>query len=71
MANMSYCRFQNTLLDLQACFDHIGDNDLSPEERQARRQLVDLCRVIYEETESQEQAIDKAYFESIGNSEHQ
>ena len=29
MSNMSYCRFQNTVQDLQDCYDNIDDSDLS------------------------------------------
>ena len=43
MANMSYCRFQNTLADLRDCYFHLFD-DLSPEEELARDRLVELCR---------------------------
>lgn len=46
MANMSYCRFQNTVVDLQDCFDHIDDEDLSKEENRARTHLVTVCRQI-------------------------
>ena len=49
MANMSYCRFQNTLKDLVDCQDAIeaGETiDLSPEERSAMNQLVIVCREI-------------------------
>jgi len=49
MPNMSYCRFQNTLLDLYDCADYITDNTLSKEEEKAREKLVDLCRSIVEE----------------------
>ena len=50
MANMSYCRFENTLDDLQDCFEHFDDRDddgepvrLSSErEARARRRLLDL-----------------------------
>ena len=45
MANMSYCRFQNTLADLRDCYATLFD-DLSPEEDRVRQQLVDLCRRI-------------------------
>lgn len=48
MTNMGYCRFRNTLLDLQDCFDHIWD-DLSENEDIARAQLVALCREIADE----------------------
>ena len=40
MANMSYCRFENTLTDLQDCYEHMEDDDLSESEIKARRQLI-------------------------------
>lgn len=48
MSNMSYCRFQNTLADLQDCFDAIYDLDgdlsmLSTAEKRAAMELIDLC----------------------------
>lgn len=49
MPNMSYCRFQNTLTDLQDCADVIGDvDDLSEEEASAREGLIRTCRQIVE-----------------------
>ncbi len=45
MANMSYCRFANTLPDLMDCNDHLWD-DLSEEEERARKQLIQLCKEI-------------------------
>ena len=44
MANMSYCRFENTLTDLQDCYEHMEDDDLSESETKARRQLIIECR---------------------------
>ena len=41
MGNMSYCRFQNTLGDLEDCFDHLLDKDLSLEEMDARKELIE------------------------------
>lgn len=44
MANMSYCRFQNTLDDLRDCHDAMYDiSDLSNEEREAFEKMVKLC----------------------------
>jgi len=43
MSNMGYCRFQNTVSDLRDCEDHLGDPDLSDEEAEACRQLIQLC----------------------------
>ena len=45
MANMSYCRFENTYRALQDCYYNI-DNDLSESEHMFRNQLVDLCKAI-------------------------
>lgn len=42
MSNMSYCRFENTLSDLEDCLDHIED-DLGSEEFQAREELIKVC----------------------------
>ena len=40
---MSYCRFQNTNTDLEDCMENIDDNDLSEEEAQARKELIENC----------------------------
>ena len=47
MANMSYCRFQNTLQDLRDCYNAlIDDQELSDEELRAKNKLVELCQDI-------------------------
>lgn len=49
MSNMSYCRFQNTLIDLRDCRDALDDNDpLSEHEYRAAVRLVELCKDIVE-----------------------
>ena len=45
MTNMSYCRFENTLLNLTDCYDHL-DDDLSPEEEEAKKKLITICCLI-------------------------
>lgn len=45
MANMGYCRFENTLSDLQDCLEHMQDK-LSGKEARARRELLALCQEI-------------------------
>ena len=51
MGNMSYCRFTNTLEDLQDCRDALDDGaaddaELNPSERRAMERLVRLCESI-------------------------
>ena len=50
MANMSYCRFENTLNDLADCWEHIND-ELEGSEKKARDRLIEVCRSISEEAE--------------------
>ena len=50
MANMSYCRFENTFRDLEDC--SINLNNVSSEsEKRYREKLVELCKEIIEEYE--------------------
>jgi hypothetical protein len=50
MANMSYCRFENTFRDLEDC--SINLNNVSSEsEKRYREKLVELCKEIVEEYE--------------------
>lgn len=52
--NMSYCRFQNTLTDLEDCFDAMcgvdeyyqSKADVSEEEIRALERIIELCRDI-------------------------
>lgn len=46
MGNMGYCRFENTLSDLQDCYDHM-DEKLGPEEATARLSIIKLCDEIH------------------------
>jgi len=45
---MSYCRFQNTYRDLVDCYTNMED-DLSSREKEARADLIALCKQIAEE----------------------
>jgi len=49
MPNMSYCRFENTLADLLDCQAALLDDDLSDDEKKARRRLIRVCREIADE----------------------
>ena len=43
MANMDYCRFENTLPDLRDCYDHLDEVDLSETEQKDRRRIIKIC----------------------------
>ena len=44
MPNMSYCRFENTCLDLQDCWENMGEKEnLSESEKKARKRIIDMC----------------------------
>jgi hypothetical protein len=46
MANMSYCRFENTYRDLQDCVNALsanGANDLSERELRYAKMMMQLC----------------------------
>ena len=51
MANMSYCRFENTLKDLRDCARALdaGDEPETESERRAKRSLIKLCGRIAED----------------------
>lgn len=59
MANMSYCRFNNTLSDLEDCKDALENQDISSlaEKRKAKR-LLEVCREIADN-------FDEDYIDSI------
>ena len=67
MANMSYCRFQNTLLAMRECFNALRDEGIagieSSDEREAAEALVKLAQKFideYNSNESDEGEIDLA-----------
>ena len=52
MSNPTYCRFENTLVDLKDCYNALCDlsgGDLEPSEEDAKEQLLKLCAKIDEE----------------------
>lgn len=55
MANMSYCRFRNTLEDLKDCIDSINDPSDCEEEEAARKKLIATCRRIAAEAEAEDE----------------
>lgn len=64
MANMGYCRFQNTSNDLRDCKDAIAGSDLaemSNREEFAFTELILLCREIAEQFEDYSEDEIKQY----------
>jgi hypothetical protein len=53
MSNMSYCRFTNTVEDLQDCEDNLFD-EVSPEEHKKRMVLIKICKRIAESFEGED-----------------
>jgi hypothetical protein len=49
MANLNYCRFENTYNDLYDVYDHLFDDELSESEDKYRKRLIKLCREISDE----------------------
>jgi len=53
MGNMAYCRFKNTLSDLEDCYEDMefgkDFSELSLTEQEARNELVALCKKIAEQ----------------------
>lgn len=46
MSNMSYCRWGNTLSDLEDCVESWDDGVASKEEARARKRLVELAEEV-------------------------
>lgn len=42
MANMSYCRFENTASDLQDCYDNMDSDEFSEREAKSRKRIIQL-----------------------------
>ncbi len=52
MSNMGYCRFQNTLPDLQDCYDHMDNldhEDFASDEARARSKIIKLAKRIIDD----------------------
>ena len=63
MANMSYCRFENTARDLRDCVYAIENgehtDDLSSYEKDGLEELLDLCEQLFHMKDEIEEAISK------------
>jgi hypothetical protein len=76
MANMSYCRFHNTLSDLYDCQNALEDyidNDenviTSDDERHCAKRLIELCREIADHFEESDIDRQKEMFNQEDDNE--
>ena len=73
MANMQYCRFENTSNDLRDCVRAMeevytmGELDLSASERDAMQYMKSLCKQFLEEAERLEYASEEIEVDSWDN----
>jgi ppGpp synthetase/RelA/SpoT-type nucleotidyltranferase len=51
MANMSYCRFENTYHDLVDCFDNIWSEAENERDERYRRRMIELLKERIDEIE--------------------
>ena len=69
MSNMSYCRFQNTLYDLQDCVNAIemGEStgeDISSSELSALMEMRDLCDYFVENLSEEINEIYETFYKN-------
>jgi len=68
MANMSYCRFENTFRDLLDCYNNLDESVNSKTEQNFRERLIGLCKDIvdeYGDVEFNDDEDDEEYDERI------
>lgn len=58
MANMSYCRFENTYRDLMDCYNNINE-ELSDREHKYREMLIKICQNMIDEYDPECQPEDE------------
>jgi len=51
MANMSYCRFENTFNDLIDCFDNIWEEAENERDERSRKRMIQFLKERIEEIE--------------------
>ena len=49
MGNMSYCRFENTMIDLKDCLRHIDCEAENRFDEQARQEMLAMFKEIFED----------------------
>lgn len=65
MSNMSYCRWHNTLQDLEDCAEHIEDELSSDTEISARKRLIKLAFSIASDFMDEDGNLDNEMIEDL------
>lgn len=58
MANMSYCRFENTFNDLIDCFDNIWEEAENDRDERSRKQMIRFLKERIDEIEELSEELD-------------
>jgi len=58
MANMSYCRFENTFNDLIDCIDNIWEEAENMRDERARKQMIRFLKERIDEIEELNEELD-------------
>lgn len=59
MANMSYCRFENTFNDLIDCFDNIWEEAENERDERSRKRMIQFLKERIDEIEELSEELDK------------
>jgi hypothetical protein len=68
MSNMSYCRFENTVSDLEDCVESWSDGVSSKDEAQARQRLVRVAEELLSLYRSDREMVDSLELNEEGKS---
>lgn len=59
MANMSYCRFENTYNDLLDCFENIWEEAENERDERSRKRMIQFLKERIDEIEELNEELDK------------
>ena len=68
MSNMSYCRFENTVSDLEDCVESWSDGVSSKDEARARQRLVEVAEELLSLYRSDREMVDTLELNEEGKS---
>jgi hypothetical protein len=69
MSNMSYCRWENTLNDLQDCVDSFHEGVSNEYETRARRQMMEVAEELLRLYRENQEMVDNEELNAEGRGE--